>query len=67
MLTRLVVDLVFVCVILVWIVYNYFSLHSMTSWEFITALMLNYFGARFLIYTDVQLALIQVDMEQTDE
>ena len=67
MLTILVADLTFCCVVLIWIVYSFLFAQTITAWEFLMALMANVLVARFLIYSDIQLALVKVEVEQENE
>lgn len=57
-MTRVIVDLVFIVVVLTWIVYGYMFAGMITMGEFFIALMVNYVGARVLLWTDLQYALL---------
>ena len=66
-MTRVVIDLVFMLVILTWIAYSYLFAGKLTTGEFFIALMVNYIGTRYLLFSNLQYALLVAEYEETDE
>ena len=66
-MSRVIVDLVFMLVVLTWLIYGFLFLQEITLGEFFIGLMINYIGARFLLWSDLQFMLMSVEVEETDE
>lgn len=66
-MTRVIVDLVFMLVILTWIIYGYLFAGELTTGEFFVALMVNYVGTRYLLFSNLQYALLVAEYEVEDE
>ena len=66
-MTRVVIDLVFMLVILTWIVYSYIFAGKLSTGEFFIALMINYVGTRYLLFSNLEYALLVADYEANNE
>ena len=67
-MSKVIVDIVFMLVVLTWIAYGFIFLQAMTLGEFLIALMVNYAGTRLLLWTDLQYALLIAEYgEDSDE
>ena len=66
-MTRTIVDIIFAVAILIGISYRFFFTHDMTVGEFYIALILNFVGARYLLMSDLDLALFEVAETNNNE
>ena len=66
-MTRTIFDITFAVAILIGISYRYFFTHDMTVGEFYIALILNFVGMRYLLMSDLDLALFEVAETETNE
>ena len=60
---RVICDIAFLTVALVVIVYGFFISKQLTMGEFLIAIMINYVGARYLLMTDLDLRLTELEIE----
>ena len=65
-MARAIIDIVFSVVILIAICIRYFYTGEMTVGEFYIALMLNYFGARYLLMSNIDYAFYEATVESED-
>ena len=66
-MVRTIVDIIFAIAILIGISYRFFFTHDMTMGEFYIALILNFVGARYLLMSDLDLALFEVAETNNNE
>lgn len=66
-MARIVLDILFAVAILIGIVYHFLVVQDMTIGEFYIALMLNYFGARYLLMSNIDYAFYEATVESEDK
>lgn len=66
-MARIVLDILFAIVVLIGIVYHFLVAKDMTIGEFYIALMLNYFGARYLLMSNIDYAFYEATVESEDK
>ena len=68
-MARIVIDVLFAVAVLIGIIYHFLVVGDMTIGEFYIALMLNYFGTRYLLMSNIDYAFYEATMgsEDTDE
>ena len=60
---RTICDVVFSTVALIVIAYGYFIMKQLTMGEFLIAIMINYVGTRYLLMSDLDLRLTELEIE----
>ena len=65
-MVRTIIDILFTTVVLIGTVYHFFFVKDMTIGEFYIALMLNYFGARYLLMSNIDYAFYEATVESED-
>ena len=60
---RMICDMAFSVVALIVLVYGYFISKQLTMGEFLIAIMVNYVGTRYLLMTDLDLRLTELEIE----
>ena len=60
---RTICDIAFSTVALIVIVCGYFLLKQLTMGEFLIAIMVNYVGTRYLLMSDLDLRLTELEIE----
>ena len=60
---RIICDIVFSTVVLIVIVYGYLISKQLTMGEFLIAIMVNYVGTRYLLMSDLDLRLTELEIE----
>ena len=60
---RTVCDVAFSTVVLIVIVYGYLISKQLTMGEFLIAIMINYVGTRYLLMSDLDLRLTELEIE----
>ena len=60
---RTLCDVAFSVVVLIVVAYGYFITRQLTMGEFLIAIMVNYVGTRYLLMTDLDLRLTELEIE----
>ena len=60
---RTLCDVAFSAVVLIVVAYGYFITRQLTMGEFLIAIMVNYVGTRYLLMTDLDLRLTELEIE----
>ena len=60
---RTLCDVAFSVVVLIVVAYGYFITRQLTMSEFLIAIMVNYVGTRYLLMTDLDLRLTELEIE----
>lgn len=60
---RTICDVAFSTVVLIVIVYGYLILKQLTMGDFLIAIMVNYVGTRYLLMSDLDLRLTELEIE----
>lgn len=66
-MARIVLDILFAAAVLIGTVYHFLVAKDMTVGEFYIALMLNYFGARYLLMSNIDYAFYEATLESEDK
>lgn len=64
---RTICDVAFSTAVLIVIAYEYLILKQLTMGEFLIAIMVNYIGTRYLLMSDLDLRLTELEIEATLE
>lgn len=64
---KTIIDILFSVLVLVAIILHYFIAEDISTWEFYMALMLNYFGSRYLLMSNLDYAIYEAALETDDE
>ena len=60
---RTICDVAFSTVVLIVVAYGYFITRQLTMGEFLIAIMVNYVGTRYLLMSDLDLRLTELEIE----
>ena len=66
-MARVVLDILFAAAVLIGTTYHFLVVKDMTVGEFYIALMLNYFGARYLLMSNIDYAFYEATLESEDK
>ena len=66
-MARVVLDILFAVAVLIGTAYHFLIVKDMTVGEFYIALMLNYFGARYLLMSNIDYAFYEATVESEDK
>lgn len=66
-MAKIVLDILFTTLVLIGTVYHFLVVKDMTIGEFYIALMLNYFGARYLLMSNIDYAFYEATVESEDK
>ena len=66
-MAKVILDILFTIAVLIGTVYHFLVVKDMTIGEFYIALMLNYFGARYLLMSNIDYAFYEATVESEDK